>query len=343
MKWILVLVLCWPLTVWAGDTGGAASSVLVKTAALGHKTVKETVTGYGTVMVAPDASQSVNAGEDAIVNAIRVSPGDTVRAGQTLLTVSPAPAARNAYRQALAAVDYARQELQRQQRLRKRQLATRSDVAAARKALSDARATLEMRRSEGGGQEHFAIKAPFDGVVTAVAASTGQQLTRGSALLTLARNDRFQVRVGVPAPVAARLKKGAAVTVTPLFGGGKPVQASVSGIQGTVNPTTGMVTITIAIDGKAARGLMAGMPVSGAVTVSSSSGLAVPRNAVLSDKKGSYLFTISGGKAHRVAVRAGIQDHGWVAVSGPGLSAGQTVAVLGNYELHDGDRVRESN
>ena len=343
MKWILALLLCWPLAGWAADASGADTSVLIKTLSLSHKTVKETATGYGTVAAAPDASQAVHAGEDAIVDSIKVSAGDTVHAGQTLLTLSPSPAARSAYRQAKAAVDNARQQLQRQERLLKRQLATRADVASARQALSDARATLEMRRREGGGSDHAPIKAPFDGVVTAVAASTGQQLTRGSALLTLARGDRFQVRLGVPAPVATRLKKGAAVTVTPLFGGGKPVQASVSGIQGTVDPSTGMIAVTIAVNGKAARGLMTGMPVSGAITVSSSDGFAVPRNAVLRDKKGAYLFTVKDGKAHRVEVHAGIQGNGWVAVSSPSLSAGQKVAVLGNYELHDGDRVRESN
>ena len=63
---------------------------------------------------------------------------------------------------------------------------------------------------------------------------------------------------------------------------------------------------------------------------------------MLSDSKGSWIFLVREGKAHKVTVKTGIQQAGMIAISGP-VKAGDEVVVLGNYELKDGMAVRKVN
>jgi hypothetical protein len=65
----------------------------------------------------------------------------------------------------------------------------------------------------------------------------------------------------------------------------------------------------------------------------------VPRAALVFDETGAHVFVVQGGVARRVFVTAG-RDHGdEVEVSGP-ITAGQSVAVQGAYELQDGMAVK---
>jgi len=82
-----------------------------------------------------------------------------------------------------------------------------------------------------------------------------------------------------------------------------------------------------------------GAAVQGEVVTATHTGLVAPRAAVVFDETGPHLFTVSGGKAHRVFVKTGL-DHGQdIEVAGP-LPAGTQVAVEGAYELQDGMAVK---
>jgi multidrug efflux pump subunit AcrA (membrane-fusion protein) len=76
----------------------------------------------------------------------------------------------------------------------------------------------------------------------------------------------------------------------------------------------------------------------GMIILSETSHLTVPRSAVLRDDKGSYLFTIAQGRAHRRDVVAGLEQDGRLAVAGS-IAPGEPVVALGNYELRDGMNV----
>ena len=65
----------------------------------------------------------------------------------------------------------------------------------------------------------------------------------------------------------------------------------------------------------------------------------MPRAAVVFDETGAHVFTIVGGKAHRVFVTVGADQGDDVEVSGP-IKAGDSVAVVGAYELQDGMPVK---
>jgi hypothetical protein len=66
----------------------------------------------------------------------------------------------------------------------------------------------------------------------------------------------------------------------------------------------------------------------------------VPRNAVLHDGKGDYIYQVAGSKAERVAVRTGIETDKYTEITGP-IDTKSPIVTAGNYELQDGMAVRE--
>ncbi len=67
--------------------------------------------------------------------------------------------------------------------------------------------------------------------------------------------------------------------------------------------------------------------------------LLVPAEAVLTQQGKPFVFTVEGGKAHRVALQAGLDDGVRVEVLG-GLAPGDLVVVSGAQALSDGQACR---
>ncbi len=82
-----------------------------------------------------------------------------------------------------------------------------------------------------------------------------------------------------------------------------------------------------------------GSAIQGDVATGGHTGLTAPRASVVFDETGAHLFTVTGGKAHRVFVTVGADQGDEVEVSGA-VKAGDVVAVEGAYELQDGMAVK---
>jgi hypothetical protein len=80
--------------------------------------------------------------------------------------------------------------------------------------------------------------------------------------------------------------------------------------------------------------------VSVAIVLEQHTGWVVPRDAVLRDAKGDYLFQVTGSKAERVAVKTGIETDKYTEIIGS-IDTKRRIVTVGNYELHDGMAVRE--
>ena len=109
-----------------------------------------------------------------------------------------------------------------------------------------------------------------------------------------------------------------------------------------INPATRLIDVLVRVKLPAKTNFPLGLTVKGIITLSRTQSLGVPRSAVLSDAKGSWIFLVRGDRAHKVTVQTGIQQVGMIAISGP-VEAGDEVVVLGNHELKDGMAVRKGN
>ena len=108
---------------------------------------------YGVVASSPQHTFVIALMRDGVFKSVNVREGDTVRAGQPIVTVTTAPANTAAFAQAKSAVDFATQDLARVERMFANKLATNDQIATARKALADAQvqfgaATQDRRRRD---------------------------------------------------------------------------------------------------------------------------------------------------------------------------------------------------
>ncbi len=325
-----------------GEDAAPTPTAKVQVTAAAMRTLKETVVAYGHLQPDPHGLVNVSLPRAGRIEQLWVSPGQRVRAGDRLLELRTAPGAAVDFDKAQAAVRYAEQDLASVRAMFKDHLATREQVAKAEQSLRDAQSSLQAQQRVGSGQSSEIVKAPFDGIVTALSVGRGQRVQADATALTMARLDALIVTLGVEPEEALRLRPGAPVVLTPVFPPTTRIDSQVDTVHGMVNPQTRLIDTVVRFPHKPDQNVVLDEDLRGTITLREQHTLAVPRSAVLRDDRGSYLFVVRDGKAQRVPVDTGLQDEDWIGVSGA-LQTGDPVVKLGNYELSDGMPVRQSS
>lgn len=329
------------LLLYAGFIFADEPSVLVKTAPVIEKTVAETLQAYGTLEPDPDQVLSLSLPHAGLINRVWVRLGQRVEAGDKLLEVVTAPDARMQYLQAQSAVDFARRELSREQRLLEDQLATKAQVDTAQKNLNDAIATLQALKKRGQDVAQETLRAPMKGIITRLDVSQGQRVQADTAAMLIAAEKKLIARLGVEPGDLAEVQTGAPVTVTPLFVPDAKIESSIREIHAMIDPVTQLVEVLAAIPEHQAGRMLLGSRVRASIRLDSHTSLIVPRSAILTEGNNNYyLFTVVENRARRVPVQPGQELDDMVAVTGA-LQPGDNIVVVGNYELTDGMAVRE--
>ena len=313
------------------------SSVLIETAAPREQLLKSTVEAYGTVAAGEDAVLGISFPHAGQISVLRVRLGQVVNAGETLLDLSTDPAAALSYQTAVATLEFAKRDLARTNTLVAQHLATNAQLAAAQKAIDDAMAAVEAQRKLGNDRKTEVATAPFDGYVTGLTVALGDRVQPNATVMKLARTDRLQVTVGLEPEDAALVKVGMKAEVAPIFSPERQLKGVVRGVTGSVNPITKLIDAWV--DLPTADPLVPGTAVSVQIVLDEHVGWVVPRNAVLRDGAGDYVFQVSGNKAKRISVKTGIETDKFTEIIGP-IDPKRQIVTVGNYELQDGMTVR---
>lgn len=320
--------------------GEEAPSVLVTTEPVIAKAVNQTLSVFGVLNPDPDQVLSLSLPHAGLINRVWVRLGQRVKSGEPLLEIITAPDERMQFLQAQNAVDFAAQELQRQQRLLGEQLATKSEADAARKNLNDAQATLKALQQRGLDSAQETLSAPRDGIITQLGVAQGQRLAADTSAMLIAAEQNLVVQLGVEPEDLALVHVGAPVTISSVFVPDFAIETTVREVHAMIDPATHLVAVLAEIPAHNIDHLVLGSRILGQIQLATHTALMVPRNAVLSDAEGNYLFTLRDNIAVRVPVQTGIEDGDLVETMGA-LQAGDVVITSGNYELSDGMAVRE--
>ncbi len=326
----------------AAAAAGAAeqTSVLVRTVSLQQTPVATTLTSYGVVNA--DSRRTVNisfprAGE---ISRLLVSAGEVVKKGAPLLAFRTAPADAMDYQKAVAALDFARTQVQRTEKLVQKHLATNAELAASRKELADARALLQTERQLGKSRATEQVTAPFAGIVTTLSVKEGDRVPAGTTVLQLARQGALRADLGVEPEDVQQVQTGMPVRIVSVFNADQAAEGKVTAVHGLINPQTRLVDVLAEINGDSPR-FLPGMQVRGRITLGTRTAWVVPRSAVLRDDQGAYIYQVDQGKAQRVNVQVEQQSDTQIAIRGD-FDPARKVVTTGNYELQDGMAVRES-
>ncbi len=317
------------------------ATVLVQTAPARTGTLQQVINAYGTVEPDPDRTHTVSMPHEGIIANVFVRSGQIIKAGDPLVEIENSPGATAQYDQAVAAVKFARNDLAREKRLLKEQLATHDQVAAAEKVLADAEANYKQMQKTGVNQQNKTLRSPFDGIVTAVMAAAGAHLQTNAVLLTIGNKDALVVALGLEPDVAPRVQSGMTVRLSAPLDPAISINAKISNVLAMTDPATHLVNALVQINAPATDGLVLGMTLKGKIALAGYTGAIVPHAALMEDGHGKYLFTVQNGIAHKTYVTVAFDDDK-DAVLKNALTAGTTVVISGNAALNDGEAVREN-
>jgi RND family efflux transporter MFP subunit len=318
----------------------AAGVVAVTTATPTQATFHDTIEAWGSAAGDPQRARTISLAHGGQVTALHASAGQAVERGAPLLTIAPDPAARSAWQQAQSALTLAAGELKRTERLAAQRLATQSQLAAARKALADAQATLDAQRALGGGAASETVEAPATGVVTALRVGLGERVAANAPLLDFTPTHALLALLGVQPQDGPRLQPGMAVQLRAVYGT-QTFAGTLRMVGQSIDPQSHLLDVQVELPPAAGASLVAGAPLQAQIHAADFTAWSVPRAAVLHDAHGDYLFQVEQGHARRVDVTLRSAQGDPVGVAGP-LDPQAKVIVLGVYELDDGAAVRES-
>jgi membrane fusion protein, multidrug efflux system len=313
-------------------------SVLVQLTSLQKGSLPRVITVFGKVETSAAARQTIMAPVTAVVETIFVKPGERVAGGTPLVRLGPSPGTAAAYKKARSALNAARELVQRTESLLGQHLATRQQLADAKKSASDAQVSLAALVAEGGGSPQV-LSAPFDTIVIGVSTSPGALVSQGAALLDLARPNGLVLRAGVVPEQAAEVHKGDPVNIK-FLGEGNAGSGTVLLRGSIVDSRTGLVPIDIALP--TGRFLPGQMAQAGIIT-GKVQGYVVPHEAILVNGSGApYVVQVANMIAHQVPVRILLSAGDKDVVAGA-LDPSASLVLTGNYQLRNGMKVRVAN
>jgi membrane fusion protein, multidrug efflux system len=343
---IVILALILAVAVWrlyhpevaktAGELSGPVAQV--QTAPIREGVMNENIAAYGSVIPAAGAVQSVSVPFESQVVQIMVNQGQKVSKGNDLLEIKPSPDTALQLEQAGQAYDLARQSLSYMERKFELKLATNDQVLQVKQALQQAQSRLESLKKRGVGAPRI-IHADVGGLIKKVFAQEGAIVPAGNPLLEIVAQNRLEVRLGVEPDDINRVAPNQPVSLTRVNVPKAPaVTGHIRKISYGLDPATRLVDVFVTIPASAE--FLLGESTSGAITVATAQGLIVPHAAVLPEGQGYSLFTIKDNRAVKHQVQVGLRNDQEVEVKGAGLQAGESVVVLGNYELKNGMAVK---
>ncbi|SNB47080.1 efflux RND transporter periplasmic adaptor subunit [Geobacter sp. DSM 9736] len=326
---------------------------------VGREEITDFFAATGTVRSAVVAS--VAARVAGTVTAVHVREGERVSKGKLLVTVQADENASGAagaaaaveeaslgVKEALARRKLAEDTFRRFEKLYLEQAVTRQeyetrlterDVAEQGASRAEARLAQarEQARAAGTIAGYSKITAPMTGIVTAKAVETGATVFPGTPLVTIEQEKHYRLEASVPDNLASGLRLGQELEVS-VDGVGDALHGRVVEVSPVADPDTRTATVKIDITG---NGLRTGMFGRARIAVGRSSGIVVPKGALLERGMLSYVWVVgTDNSALLRLVKTGRELAGRVEIVS-GLAHGERVVTGGGEKVAEGARVQQ--
>ncbi len=306
----------------------------VKTVPIREGTITEDIIVNGTAIPAPDAVKTVSVPFECQVRRVSVSEGQEVSPGDILLEIEPSPDTYLQLQQERAAYQSAKEGLRQIQQQFNLRLKTNDQLLEAKQRLQQAELALESMKERGiaGPRE---IRADVAGLSSKVNVQEGAIVSAGNPLAEIIAQNRLEVRLGIELEDIDHVHSNQSVSLVRVNAPTSPaVTGRIRKVSRSVNPTTRLVDVFVTLAPSAE--FLLGEYVFGTISIASTEGLIVPHTAVLPHEGENILFTVKEGRAVKHTVRLGLENKKELEVAGAGIQAGDSVVIIGNYELKDG-------
>lgn len=182
------------------------------------------------------------------------------------------------------------------------------------------------------------IRTPIRGVISRRMIKVGNMVLLNQPTFRVTGLDPLLAVLHLPERNVTRLRAGQEAVLEIDALAGKEFRGSVERISPVVDPATGTVKVTIAVD-DGSRELKPGMFARVRITYDvHSSTVLLPKEALITEDKESAVFVVGDSVARRRTIEVGYTDGKYVEVT-RGLSAGEVVVTTGKGSLKDSSRV----
>lgn len=298
----------------------------------------------------------------ARVTGIHAQPGDTVRAGQTLITLDNTDFIAGVKQaEALLALaqaglqsnqiqaENARLNYERIQALHEAGAVSDQQLEASRaayEALIAGSAEASVAQAEAGlmaarnALNNCIITSPINGVVGTISLSLGDTANPSAVAAIVSNTSQLEVEVMVSETEVSYIQKGSPVDVVVRAVRDEPFLGEVKSISTVADPVKRNYPVKVSLpntEGQIKSGMFAELTID---TMSRQGILTVPVGAVIPKGGQDIVYLVDGESRAQVAeVTTGIKNDQYIEIVS-GLTAGQEVIVKGNTLVSDGTLVR---
>ncbi|MDG4874372.1 efflux RND transporter periplasmic adaptor subunit [Mesorhizobium sp. WSM4935] len=323
----------------------SAATLTVSVEKVASETVTSSISATGTVAAWQEAT--LGAEESGLrLTEVLVAEGDHVKAGDVVarlddsLLKAQLAEQKAAVAQAQATLDSALSAAARADKLLASNAVSAETAEEKATAVKTGKAGVDQAEAAAerlqAQLDRTIIRAPFDGIVSSKPAVTGSIVQAGTELMKIVRDGRLEVAVLVPEKDLAAISAGQAANI--VDASGRAFSGSVSQVAETVNATTRLATVYVAVG--EGSGLKPGMFARVTIDTAASRQLTVAEMALVWHDGKPAVFVVDGqGKVSAHPVATGARQNGRVAIES-GLSEGDHVVVAGAGFLNDGNLVR---
>jgi membrane fusion protein (multidrug efflux system) len=321
-----------------GRPGGGPDAIAVRVAPASREPISQLYSTSATLRAKKRAT--VIARTRGVIRELRVEEGNRVSEGQVLAVLED-DEQRIAAERARSAAEVADSELERQAGLLDQGLVSEDVYERLRRDAADAAHAAELAELE---LSRTRIRAPFAGVVLTRHLDVGATVADGTAVYDLADVDPLEADVNIPERHVTRLEPGQPVRLT-ADASDTAVDARIDRIAPSVDPATGTVKVTVAVQGGA--GLRPGAFVRvDIVTATHDEALVVPRSALVAEGSRWHVYRVAdeGDTVEQLEVTLGFETGERVEIASvtgdQTLTAGDEVVIIGASALSDGATVQ---
>ncbi|MFE3839011.1 efflux RND transporter periplasmic adaptor subunit [Pseudogemmobacter sonorensis] len=307
-------------------------------------TIAERLTVSGEVQ--PVQRVILRARSAGVVVELGAREGEAVRTGDLLVRFDTEDlAATLALRQSEidateARLLFARQALDRIERLAERTIATQEQLDQARREAAVLQAQLDGLRAQAGIAQatlrDAEIRAPFDGVVASRNVDIGERASAEAELMTLVDPSRLEARVLIATRDVSRLASGQSAELRIDGLEGETVRGTVLRINPVANDGSRFIVVHIGLVNPDGR-LRGGMFATGTILVEERADvLALPATALREDEAGAYVLRLVEGRLERRPVVTGATWSGGQVEIREGIAPGDMILIAPLPGLGDG-------
>jgi len=330
-------------------TSADEPTIAADVGAVTRRDLVEPLVARGAVVAMPNQDVKIAALVAGRVDSLSVAEGDWVKAGQTVAEIDPRPfvdqrrQAAAAVAQATAAVENARLNFERTERLFQRGIAAGKEVEDARAQRAAADAALEQASASLDTADRQLSRAhvtsPIAGQVVKRLVSVGEQVdgTASEPIVEVANLDHVEIAAAIPSEHLGRVRVGQRAEVSSDAYPDRTFDGEIIAIAPAVDSATNTALARIRL-ANTGRLLKVGMFAQAQIGVSERKGvLTVPPSAISKSDDAAAVYVVSGAIATRTKVTLGLETTEAVEITS-GLTEGQKILTSAIHGL--GERAR---